>query len=173
MDTEPQGISKQLEKTEEFLSWISPSRLFKKRDKEFFTNVGVIVFLLIVIVIFAKEYMLVLVVLSIVFFIYVTSTVPPEDVKHKLTNMGIESAGHFYRWEELYEFWFEERWGQISMFVRPNVGSYIIILLGNQDKNTVKEIVAKYIPFREEPQKSFVDNASRWISDKIPLEKPS
>jgi hypothetical protein len=173
MDNEPQGSSKQLEKTEEFLSWVSPSRLFKKRDKEFFTNVGVIVLLLIVIVIFAREYMLVLVVLSILFFIYVTSTVPPEDVKHTITNMGIESAGHFYRWEELAEFWFEERWGQISMFIRPIGVSYIIILLGNQDKAKVKEIVSKYIPYREEPQKSFVDNAARWISDKIPLEKPS
>jgi hypothetical protein len=155
------------------LTWSSPSRLFKKRDKEYFTNIGAIVFLLIVILVFAREFLLIAAVVSVVFLIYVLSTVPPENVVHKITNLGIESAGHYYRWVELAEFWFEEQWGQTMLIIRPLYGSRIIILLGNQEKKRVHELIAEHIPFREKPEKSWMDNASKWLTEKIPLDKPT
>lgn len=156
---------------EVLLAWSSPSRVFKRRDKEYFTNVGAIVFLLIVILIFAREFLLIAAVVSIVFLIYVLSTVPPEEVTHRLTNLGLESAGHYYRWEELSEFWFEEQWGQTLLVLQPNTGTRIILLLGQEDKNKIRELIAKYIPFRETPDKTWVDNAASWLSKKVPLEK--
>lgn len=162
------------EKREEvYLEWISPSRLFKRRDREYFTNIAAIVFLLSVILVFAREFVLIAAVLSIVFLIYVLSTVPPEEVKHRLTNLGIESAGHFYRWESLAEFWFEQQWGQTLLVLRPFLAPRTIILLGNQDKSHIRELVAKHIPFREQPEKSWVDNAAAWLTKKIPLERPT
>lgn len=158
---------------EVLLAWSSPSRLFKRRDKEYFTNIGAIVFLLTVILVFAREFVLVAAVLSIVFLVYVLSTVPPEDIKHKITNLGVESAGHFYRWENLADFWFEEQWGQTMLVLRPIFGMRIIILLGDEHRAHVRELIAKHIPFREQPEKSWVDNAASWITKKIPLEKPS
>jgi hypothetical protein len=159
-------------KEEVSLSWSSPSRVFKRRDKEYFTNIGAIVFLLTVILVFAREFVLVGAVLSIVFLVYVLSTVPPEDVPHSISNLGIESAGHYYRYEELVEFWFEEQWGQTLFILRPLMGSRIIILLGSMDKEKVKETVKQHIAFREQPEKSWVDNAASWLSKKVPLEKP-
>lgn len=161
------------ETAQTFLPWSSPSRLFKKRDREYFTNIGAIVFLLTIILVFAREFVLIAAVLSIVFLIYVLSTVPPEEVHHKITSLGIESAGHFYRWEELADFWLEEQWGQTMMVLRPYLAPPAIILLGSQDKEKVRELVAKHIPFREEPQKTWVDNAASWLTRKIPLEKPA
>jgi hypothetical protein len=155
-----------------YLAWSSPSRLFKKRDKEYFRNIAAIVFLLVVILIFAREFLLIAAVLSIVFLIYVLSTVAPEDVPHKLTNLGIESVGHFYRWEELNDFWFEEQWDQTMVVVRPILGTRLILLLGTHaPKDKVREILARHIPFRETPEKSWIDNAATWLSEKIPLEK--
>jgi hypothetical protein len=161
-------------KTQEILlSWSSPSRLFKKRDKEYFTNIGAIVFLLIVILVFAREFLLIAAVVSVVFLIYVLSTVPPENVDHKITNLGVESAGHYYRFETLAEFWFERQWGQVMLVIRPNFGARIIILLGGEDEKKIRELLTPHIPFREVPDKSWVDNASRWLTEKIPLEKPT
>jgi hypothetical protein len=157
-------------KEEVYLTWFSPSRLFKKRNKEYFTNIGAIVFLLTIILIFAREFLLVAAVLSIVFLIYVLSTVPPEEVEHRITNLGIESAGHFYRWEELAEFWMEEQWGQYILVLRPYFGARIIVLLGDQERQMVRTHIAKHIPFREQPEKTWVDNAATWLTKKIPLE---
>jgi hypothetical protein len=157
--------------SEVYLSWNSPSRLFKRRDKEFYKTIGAIVFLLTIILVFASEFILVLAMLSIVFLVYVLSTVPPESVEHRVTNLGIESAGHYYRWEEISEFWFDLQWGQTLLVLRPIVGSRIVILLGEENKDTVRELLAKKIPFRETPERTWVDNASSWLSSKIPLER--
>jgi len=173
MEPESAQGEKETKREEVYLSWTSPSRLFKHRDKDFFTNIAAIVFLLTVILVFAREYLLILALLSIAFLVYVLSTVPPEEVKHRITNLGIESVGHFYRWEELVEFWFEEQWGQTMLVLRPILGTRIIILLTGQDRAKVRELVAKNIPFREQPEKSWVDNAAHWLTEKIPLEKPA
>lgn len=163
----------QEEKREEvYLEWRSPSRLFKKRDREYFTNIAAIVFLLIIILVFAREFVLIAAVLSIVFLVYVLSTVPPEEVKHRITNLGIESSGHFYRWEALAEFWFEDQWAQTMLVIQPYLSARTIILLGNEDRAHVRELIAKHIPFREQPQKTWIDNAASWLTKKIPLEKP-
>jgi hypothetical protein len=154
------------------LTWKSPSRLFKKRNKEYFTNVAAIVFLLVVILVFAREYMFILAVLSVVFFIYVTSTVAPEEIEHRLTNLGIESGGRFYRWGEMVDFWYEEQWGQVMMVIRSVARGRVMILINPQDKEKIREIVVQYVPFREQPPTNWMDNASRWISEKVPLEKP-
>lgn len=157
---------------EVYASWSSPSRLFKKRDREFFINIFAIVFLLSVILVFVREFVLIATVLSIVFLIYVLSTVPPEEVNHRVTNLGIESAGHFYRWEECADFWFEEQWGQNMLVLRLFMAPRVIMLLGSQPKDKMREFVAQHIPFREQPDRTWVDNAARWITEKIPLEKP-
>lgn len=170
---EEEAIAKQhTQKEETYLTWTSPSRLFKKRNKEYFTNIAAIVFLLTVILMFAREYVLVAAVLSIVFLVYVLSTVPPEDAQHRISSLGIESAGHFYRWEELADFWFEDQWGQTMAVIRPIIGPRIIILLGLQEKTSVKKFVEKHLPFRDQPDRTWVDNAANWLSKKIPLEKP-
>lgn len=160
------------EREEVFLEWMAPSRIFKRRDKEYFVNIAAIVFLLSVILVFAREFVLIATVMSVVFLVYVLSTVPPEDIKNRLTNLGLESAGHFYRWEEFIDFWFEEQWGQTMLILRPFAATRVIILLGNQQKTKVRDFIAKYIPYREEPERNWVDNAARWMTEKIPLEKP-
>ena len=123
------------------------------------------------ILIFAREFLLIAAVVSIVFLIYVLSTVPPEEVEHRITNLGIESAGHFYRWDTLAEFWFEEQWGQTMLILRPIMGPRTIILLGGQEQEKVRELVAKHIPFREHPEKTWVDNAASWLTKKNPSGK--
>ncbi len=70
------------------------------------------------------------------------------------------------------EFWFEEQWGQVMLIVRPIFGTRIILLLGSQDKDRVRGMLTEHIPFREHPEKNWVDNAANWLSKKVPLEKP-
>jgi hypothetical protein len=156
-----------------YLSWKSPSRLFKKRDKDFFRNVAAIVFLLLVILLFAKEFLLIFAVISVTFLVYVFSTVPPEDIPHNVSNVGIETAGHFYRWQELSEFWFDQQWGQQFIVVVPFAGPRIVMLLGDISESQLKEVLMRFIHFREEPQKTALDSAASWLSQKIPLEKPT
>jgi hypothetical protein len=156
-----------------YLSWHSPSRLFKKRDKEFFRNVAAIVFLLLVILFVAREFPLILAVVAVTFLVYVFSTVPPEEVTHAITNLGIETSGRLYRWDDLTDFWFDAQWGQEFLVVIPKVGTRLTILLSDIPKTQIKDVLLRFLHYQEEPVKTVVDKAASWLSEKIPLEKPS
>lgn len=157
-----------------YLTWEAPSRLFKKRDKEFFRNIGAIVFFLLVILIFAREFPLILAVIAVSFLVYVFSTVQPENVKHILSNKGVETGGRDYKWSDLKLFWFDEQWGQKYVTLVTEVENLrVIMLLGDQDSEAIKEILNRFIKFEKQPQKTLVDNAAHWLSRKIPLEKSS
>src|SRR3972149_11781916 len=93
------------------LEWKSPSHPYKKRSKLFYQTVAAFTFLFVVIVFFLHEFMLIGVILSIAFVVYAISSVPPVEVEHKVTPIGVENAGRLFYWIELYSFWFEEKWG--------------------------------------------------------------
>jgi hypothetical protein len=156
-----------------YMRWESPSRLFKKRDKDFFRNILAIVALILVILFFAREFILILAVLSVVFLIYVFSTVPPENIAHAITSLGIETSGKFYPWDSMSEFWFEKQWDQHMLVITPKMGTRLIILLGDVEEEGVKDVLKRHLLFSEIPKKTMVDNAATWLSKKIPLEKTS
>lgn len=156
------------------LIWKSPSRPFKKRQREFYTTVGAIVFLLAVILVFIKEFLLIGAILALSFVAYVLSTVPPEEVEHKITSNGLESAGHTYKWEELTEFWFGERWDQPILYISTKLRfpARLVILTTGQDKEKIKTALGKHLNFKEKPEKTWMDDAAKWLSEKVPLEEP-
>ena len=94
---------------ETLFTWKSPSRPFKKREKEFFTTIAAIVFLLAVILVFVKEFLLIGAIVALSFVAYVLATIPPEVVEHRISTLGIDSVGHFNKWEELINFRFSQR----------------------------------------------------------------
>lgn len=154
------------------LSWKAPSRPFKKRDKEFWTTVLMIVFLVSVILLFLKEWFLIATIMAMIFVYYVLSTVPPEEIEYQLTNRGIRFIKTEYPWESLYRFWISEKWGQKVLQVEGRTGltGRLMLMLGNQDELKVKEIMGKYLLYEEAPP-TFFDKASEWLAEKISLEK--
>ena len=46
----------------------------------------------------------------------------------------------------------------------------LMLLFDKAGENRIKEIMLKYLPL-DEPEPSWMDNASRWLIQKIPLEK--
>ncbi len=58
------------------------------------------------------------------------------------------------------------------MHIDTNLGfpGRLMMLLGAQDQNKVKEFLQKYVQF-EEPEVTFMDRSAKWLSEKVPLEK--
>lgn len=152
-------------------SWQAPSRLFKKRNREFYSTVGAIVILLSIILIFAKEFLLVAVILALGFVSYVLASVEPEKITHKLTNYGIRTAGKLYFWQELGRMWWEEKWKQEVLHIETptQFPGKMVLLLGEGDKAEIKKILEKYL-IEEKPEPTWLDKSSSWLQEKIPLE---
>jgi len=161
------------EETKILLTWKSPSRPFKKRDRDFFTTIGAIVFLICVILLFIKEWLLIGAILALTFVVYVLNSIPPEEVEHKITNKGIITGGNEYFWPDLTIFSFSERYGYKLLNIESKKRPYgrLILLVNLADEQKVKETLTKYLTFKEKPEQNFVDNAADWLSKKVPLEK--
>jgi len=153
------------------LEWEAPVRPFKKKDKEYFTTILAIVFLLAVILIFLKEWLLIAVIIALTFVVYVMGTIPPENVRHKITTRGIFTGSKNYQWEQLRRFWFGEKYGQKILYVE-NFGfpRVLMMLLGQTDKAKVKAVLSDYLP-EETPEKTWMDKAAQWLTTKISLEE--
>lgn len=152
------------------LEWEAPIRPFKKRSKEFFSTVLTLASLLIVISAFLKEWFLILVIIALVFLVFVLGKIPPESVSHKITTRGIITGGKEYLWEQLRRFWLEKIDNQNVLYVEhfgfPRV---LMMLLGEKEEKEIRKILSSYL-LEEKPEKTWVDRAARWLSQKISLE---
>lgn len=170
----PQQTEKNHDHNEEkvLFEWVAASRPYKKRDKEFYTTIGVIVFLVSLILFFAGQFLFIAVVVSLAFVAYVLNTVPPEKVHNRITTFGIRTGDQLFYWEELGRFWFTEKYKTEMLHLEtarafPGV---LLLLLDSVNKEEIKNIMVKYTVF-EKPKDTWLDNAAKWMQDKFPLEK--
>ena len=129
------------------LSWKAPIRPFKTSNREFWTTVGSIAFLLAVILLFIKEWLLIAVIAAIIFVYYVLSSVPPEEIEHQITNRGVRFAGNEYLWEEISQFWISEKWGQkiLNLETKFRFPGRLELLFKIEDEGKIREILKKYL----------------------------
>lgn len=156
------------------LTWSASERPFKRRSREFFTTAGAFIFLTGVILLFIKEWLLILVMIALVFVVYILATVEPRKVEHKITNRGIITGKRRYNWEELGRFWFTEKFGNKILHIETLFGlsRRLLMLLGETKQEQVEKILSDYLLF-EEPEKTWIDRSSEWVSQRVPLETPS
>lgn len=153
--------------------WVAASRPYKKRDREFYTTIGVIVFLLSLILFFAGQFLFIAVVISAAFVGYVLNTIPPENVHNAITTFGIRSGQQLFYWEELGRFWFTQKYKTSMLHVetaRAFPGVLVLLLKDASQEEELKKVLLKYTVF-EKPKDTWVDKASLWLQEKFPLEK--
>ncbi len=155
------------------LIWRAPSRVFKVRDKEFYSTVIALAILASIVFFFVKEFLLVVVIWAGVLFTYALSNYPPEEVEHKITDHGLTTLGTFYPWEDLGPFWFSEKYQTIVLHVsaRRQLLGELTLLLRNEDQDKIKDLLAKHLPYLENRQETWSDRASSWLSSKFSFEK--
>ena len=167
----PTRVVNEPEPERDLYTWDAPSRLYKKRNREFYSTVAAIVLLVSIILLFAKEFLLIAVILALGFVVYALSAVEPEPVKHTLTNRGIRSSGKLYRWETLGRYWWEDKWKQDHVHIElpHQFPGKLLLLLGKGSKDTIESILNTYL-IKEKPDPTFIDKAAKWLQEKVPLE---
>lgn len=167
----PEPVMVVKEPLKDLLVWQAPARSFKRRDREYYTTIGAIIFLLAVILLFLKEWLLIGVIISLGFVSYVLSTVPPENVENKITTRGVVTGGKRYDWAFLGRFWFSAKWDSEILNIETALAfpRRLMLLLGKTEKEQIKKVLEKYLVL-EKPEKSFIDKAGDWLQKKVPLE---
>jgi len=153
------------------LEWTAPARPYKTRSREFYTTIASIAFLLAVILLLVKEFLLIGVIIAFAFLSYILATHKPEDAKHQLTTMGIRTDGKLWAWETLTNFWLKKQWSQEVVICKTITAlpGVILLVIDPAKREEIIKTIGDHIPL-DEPTDSFVDKASHWLGDKIPLE---
>ena len=154
------------------LEWTAPGRPFTKRTKQYYLTVLLIMLLVEVILFLFSEYLLMIVVLSLVFVAFALAKTPPKDFNYRISSEGIKIEDRFFLWQELYDFYFIKKHGQETLHVRTRayIPGELIITLGKESEEKIKDAILPYLPYREYVKPTFVDKAADWLSKSFPLE---
>ena len=137
------------------LTWQAPSRPYKKRNKEYYTTIASIVFLVAVILLFLKEWLLIAVIISLAFVSYVLASVKPQSTEHTITTWGITTGEKKYKWENLVRFWFTQKFSSTMLHVDTNMGfPRQLIMLVDGKKGEIEKIMQKYVTFEKPARKT-------------------
>lgn len=172
METPNQTNESQVQKTEKvILEWTSPARPYKVRSREFYTTILSIAFLLGVILLLLKEFLLIGVILAFAFMSYVLSTHKPEDATHQITSFGIRTGGKLYPWNSMTKFWLKKEFDQEVVICQTlnKLPGAILMVIDQKKREEIVKNIGENLPLVE-PSNTFVDRASKWLGQKIPLE---
>lgn len=155
------------------LSWHAPAWTSKSRGREYYINILLITLFLSVILLLFHEYLLILVLFSLLFFMYALSATPPGSLYYKISTEGVMVGEHFYIWEELYDFYFKQKDGHEILHIRTKwfVPGELMLVLGDLSRDHVRDILLKYLPFREYVKPTFTEKTGDWFARTFPLER--
>jgi len=147
--------------------WQAFSRPYTKRGARWFIYTILLIAVIILILLFIKEFFIIAPVLAVAFVAYVLATVPPELVENAITTQGVNSAEHSFLWEELDDFWFTEKNGftMLHFDTYLAVQRRLVFLINKEDKEKIREILARYRPYRELPKTSWMDHLADNLSN--------
>ena len=151
--------------------WEAPSRVRVNRGRQWYWTVALVVMAIIVILAFFQELALIGAVIAFMFVLYVAATVPPGDVKYKLTEHGVEVGegenAIALTWDQLTEFWFSFRQGREILNVDTGVSfpTRLMMLFEEDDRRKLVKILEEKLPYKPMPRRKqgFVDRLSDGI----------
>lgn len=154
-------------------TWTAPERVFKKRDPEFFRTIFTLLILIVIILLFAQMFILVLAIIATAFLAYALNTVPPQEVQHQITTQGIIIAGYTYEWKVMRGFFFTSKddYVILNIDLLNKFPGRLLLIIQAKDKELITQILSHYISFQANMKETWLDQASRWLSEKVPLER--
>lgn len=160
------------EPEEVFLTWEGPNRVYKKRTREYYTSIAIIVFLLSILAYFANQITAIFLIISVGFLSYVFAAIPPTQIEYKITSYGIHIGKKLYPWETLNRFWTTARFDNIVLHIEHTDPLFrrITLVIPNDAEEAIVGMLAIMLP-NEEPEPTFIEKAGRWLEEKFPLER--
>jgi hypothetical protein len=156
------------EPEKEIFSWSAPSRPFKRMNREFWITALAMAAIVGLVLFFAEGFMPVILIVSIVFLVYVLTTVEPEKVKYMITNKGVKLGDKTFNWEVFIRFWFGKRFDSELLIVQKyGIPDRLELVINPEEKQKIEETLLKYLPKEKAPPSS-LDKAAGWVSKKMP-----
>jgi len=160
-ETQAQEVEKNL------FTWSAPSRPFIQKNRDFWVRVIAISSVFGFIIFIVEGAMPVILMISLLFLFYVLSTVRPENIEYKITNLGVSIGGVTNYWENIKRFWFTKRGTDLILVLdMASFSGRLELVINTKDKDIIRLNLKKFIPEEEVLPTNF-DKASEWIDSKL------
>lgn len=146
--------------------WQAFSRPYTRRSPKWFVYTFLLVATILLVLLFVREFFIIAPVLSLAFLAYVLASRAPEIIENAITTQGVNNHNHSYIWEEMDEFWFTQKNGFTLLHIETylQLPVQLILLINKDDREKIKEILARYIPYRELPKTTWLDTLSEYLT---------
>jgi hypothetical protein len=147
--------------------WSAPSRPFVQKTREFWVKVIAIASIFGFIIFIVEGAMPVLLMIALIFLFYILSTVRPENIDYKITNLGTKIGDVTTHWEEIKRFWFSKRGNdEILVLDLATFTGRLELVINIKDKDKIRQTLKKTVP-EEEALQTGIDKASEWVGSKL------
>lgn len=161
------------EKVKNLLSWEAPSRIFVKRDKQWFTTVGIVLGVVMIIMTLLGQFLLVVALGALGFMGYALSVVRPGRLQNRITNQGVLTGDFSLPWGELTKFWFDKKHNKQILQIATEKkfpGQISLILEGeNVTKDKLVDLISPFLFYQESPPVTWLTRFESFISSKLDL----
>jgi hypothetical protein len=131
--------------------WESPERVFDTKDKKWYLIVSSVSMFIIVLSLLTENYGLVIAIISLIVLLYALNSVPPQNVKHEITNKGISINTVLSTWKKITKFWISSRGEHLflNITIEDKYGQedQVISYLGNADVKKIVSYLSQYVDY--------------------------
>lgn len=131
--------------------WKAPMRHFKKMDiKKYWVLLAGVLGLFVVLAILGQFWFMAAIA-SVMFLLYVLGTVPPVEVEHLISTIGVETLEKEYKWEELAAYWFSRRDEQLILNIdtKLRIPARVIMLINPADQANIQKILVDRLTYKD------------------------
>lgn len=146
---------------EKLFEWETPEYIEHKKGTDWYWWLSLIVVGLLIFAAYERSFLFVIFVVLGWFTIMLYSAKPPEIIRISIAQQGVIVGENMYLWTNIKSFWIFEKIykKEISLELKKAFMPYLKIPLGNIEPATVREILLKFIPEKEQ-EESLIDNLS-------------
>jgi len=163
-----EGSPKKIEE-KKIVSWLAPSRPFKRRSKDFYVTLVTMASVVGLVVFLVEGFMPILLLISLLFLFYVLSTIEPETIEYQITNLGVRIADKTTRWEMMGKFWFTKRFGNELLIIEVfRIPGRIELIVNSDMKTEIKKELEQHLTHQEIPASNLdkvVERFSKFFPD--------
>ena len=144
---------------EKILEWEAPEYIEHKKGADWYLYLALAAVLLLIYAAYERSFLFGALVVVGWFAIMLYSARPPKTINVSILESGVKVDENLYLWTNIKSFWIFGVKKEISLELKKILMPHVKIFLGHSDSATVREILIKFIPEREQ-EESFVDNLS-------------
>lgn len=169
--SDPMGLKRYVVQEKNLFQWLAPSKVEKnwqKSEMRFFLASMVLIAILLLLF---SEFLLTLVLVLGMLVILLIATTKPIQLSVSVTTIGIKVSERYYYWEQITQFWFEEKNGIVFLYLRdllPQVHVFRLIFRA-EDKDSLQKIIGTYLLFKK-PQETQIQKKVREVLNALPID---